>query len=241
MVKTTNKTTRDPYRLAPNKVSSPGIYIKRTGRTPLLQSRRCFKKLFIMLRSKLFSLLCLMFVAISFQAQAQTTERKNNVSLYSSECITEAEVVQAQKEWGDGIVRIGKAFTEKGDYSKVAMEHIQNLYGYDLSSVLFKPTLASIEQFRGTFDAALSYFVGGNETYPEDKGFAIAPYTKVRFENSGIINNSCNMAVSMGNYYFTKTNGEEIKVEFTLGYVKDADGKLRIVVHNSALPYNPGK
>ena len=194
-----------------------------------------------MLKTNLLSLVCLMLFAISAQAQNQKTQGNSNVMLYSSECITEAEVIQAQQEWGAGIVRIGKAFSDKGDYKKAAMDHIQNLYGYDLSSVLFKPTLASIEQFRGTFDAALSYFVGGNESYPEDKGFAIAPYTKVRWENSGIINNSCNMAIAMGNYYFTKTNGEEIKVEFTLGYVKDAEGKLRIVVHNSALPYNPKK
>ena len=84
-------------------------------------------------------------------------------------------------------MKIGKVYSEGGDYKKAAKEEIQNLYGYDLSSVLFKPTLASAKQFRGTFDGALSYFVGGNETYPENKGFAIAPYTKVRWENSGII------------------------------------------------------
>lgn len=164
---------------------------------------------------------------------------QRSLQLYSPACITEAEVVAAQEEWGKGIVKIGKVYSEKGDYKAAAAEHIQNLYGYDLSSVLFKPTLASVDQFRGTFDGALSYFVGGNDTYPEDKGFAIAPYTKVRWENSGIINNSCNMAIAMGNYYFTQTNGEEVKVEYTLGYVKDADEKLRIVVHKSALPYNP--
>ena len=47
------------------------------------------------------------------------------------------------------------------------------------------------------------------------------------------------MAIAMGNYYFTKTNGEEVKVEYTLGYVKDVDGQLRIVVHKSVLPYSP--
>ena len=41
----------------------------------------------------------------------------------------------------------------------------------------------------------------------------------------------------MGNYYFTKADGEEIKVEFTMGYVKDKNGQLRIVVHKSSLPY----
>lgn len=176
-------------------------------------------------------------VTSSLTETEQVADR--SLRLYSSDCITEAEVIQAQNEWGEGIVRIGNAYTKGEDYRKVAEEHIQNLYGYDLSSVLFKPTLASVEQFRGTFDGALSYFVGGNDTYPEDKGFAIAPYTKVRWENSGIINNSCNMAVAMGNYYFTTTKGDEVKVEYTLGYVKDINDKLRIVVHKSALPYDP--
>jgi len=176
--------------------------------------------------------------------QKQESTSQNELSnpataLYSSECITEAEVIAAQKEWGVGIVKIGEVFTNKGDYEKAASDHIQNLYGYDLSSVLFKPTLASVEQFRGTFDSALSYFIGENETYPEDTGFAIKPWTNVRWENSGIINNSCTMAVAMGNYYFTTTSGDEVKVEYTFGYVKDKNNRLRIVVHKSALPYSP--
>lgn len=163
----------------------------------------------------------------------------NNALLYSDACITEREVVEAQKLWGDGIVRIGDVYSNGGDYSNEAAEFIQEMYGYDLSSVLFKPTLASEDQFRSSFDAALSYFVAGNEAYAEDKGFAIKPYTKVKFDNVGIINNSCRMAVAMGNYYFTDTDGGETKVEYTFAYVKDKDGKLRIVTHQSSLPYNP--
>jgi len=147
--------------------------------------------------------------------------------------------VAAQKEWGDGIVKIGQVFADGGDFKQAAKNHIESLYGYDIGMVLFKPTLASEDQFRESFDAALSYFVGDNETYPEDKGFAIAPYTKVRWENSGIYAKKCDMALAMGNYYFTTTSGEEIKVEYTFAYVKDDKGKLRIVAHKSALPYNP--
>ena len=159
--------------------------------------------------------------------------------LYSDECISEREVVTAQKMWGNGIVQIGSVYSAKGDYSKAAADFIQDMYGYDLSSVLFKPTLASSVQFRSSFDSALSYFVGGNEAYPEDKGFAIKPYTKVKFDNVGIINNSCRMAVAMGNYYFTDTKGGETKVEYTFAYVKDKSGTLRIVAHQSSLPYAP--
>jgi hypothetical protein len=172
--------------------------------------------------------------ATSLQAKAL-----DNTLLYSNECITEREVVNAQKMWGNGIVRIGSVFTNKGDYSAEAADFIQDMYGYDLSSVLFKPTLAANDQFRSSFDAALSYFVGGNDAYAEDKGFAIKPYTNVKFDNVGIINNSCRMAVAMGNYFFTDTSGGETKVEYTFAYVKDSDGDLRIVAHQSSLPYNP--
>lgn len=157
----------------------------------------------------------------------------------SAACITEKEVVAAQKAWGEGIVQIGKTFTDGGDYSAAAANHIERFYAYDLSLVLFKPTLASVAQFRGSFDSALSYFVGGNASFPEDSGFAIKPWTKVRWENVGITNNACNMAVAMGNYYFTaKDTGLETKVEYTFGYIRDTQGRLRIVVHQSSVPYS---
>ena len=74
----------------------------------------------------------------------------------------------AQGAWGDGIVRIAAAHAEGGDYEKVAREHIETLYAYGLSPVLFKPTLAKDVQFRSTFEEALSYFVATNNACPED-------------------------------------------------------------------------
>jgi len=156
-------------------------------------------------------------------------------------CITEKEVVAAQKAWGEGIILIGKTYTDGGDYSAAAANHIDQFYAYDLSLVLFKPTLASVDQFRLSFDSALSYFVGGNSSYPEDQGFAIKPWTGVRWKNVGITNNACNMAVAMGNYFFTaKADGSETKVEYTFGYIRDPQGRLKIVVHQSSVPYNAG-
>ena len=161
----------------------------------------------------------------------------DNALLYSDECITEREVVNAQKMWGNGIVRIGSVYSNNGDYALEAADFIQDMYGYDLSSVLFKPTLAANDQFRSSFDAALSYFVGGNDAYAEDKGFAIKPYTNVKFDNVGIINNSCRMAVAMGNYFFTDLEGKEKKVEFTIGVFRTGEGNLKINLHHSSLPY----
>ena len=60
----------------------------------------------------------------------------------------------------------------------------------------------STSQPRGSFDEALSYFVGGD--IEEDKGFAIRPWTNIRFVNEEIIING-SQAIAMGNYDFTKT------------------------------------
>jgi hypothetical protein len=157
------------------------------------------------------------------------------------ECITEKEVIARQEQWGAGIVKIGKVFQDGGDYRAAAADHIDEFYAYDLSLVLFKPTLAAVEQFRPSFDGALSYFVGGNESFPEDKGFAIKPWSKVRWQNTGIMNNVCHMAVAMGNYYFTPAaGGAETKVEYTIGYIRDEEGKLKMAVHSSTIPYSGG-
>ena len=151
--------------------------------------------------------------------------------------ITEAEVSEAQEIWGSGIVAIGQAYLDGGDYAAVAADHVDTLYNYGEGGVLFKPTKAAEEQFRLTEDEALSYFVGGS--VPEDTGFALQPWTAVRFENADIITSE-DSAVAMGNYFFTDgATGNEVKVEYTFGYVRGDDGDLLINVHHSALPYNP--
>ena len=151
------------------------------------------------------------------------------------DAITEADVQAAQQAWGEGIVTIGQAYTNGEDYRAAATAHIEQFYAYGDHTILFKPTLASEEQFRGDFDGALSYFVGGS--IDEDGGFAIAPYTNVRWENEGTIIDS-DSAMAMGNYFFTTTEGEEVKVEYSFGYVQDEDGELKIVLHHSSLPFS---
>lgn len=150
--------------------------------------------------------------------------------------ITEADVEAAQIAWGNGIVAIGAAFTAGEDYEAAARAHIEQFYAYGAHPVLFKPTLAAEDQFRGDFDEALSYFVGGS--IEEDGGFAIAPYTNVRWENEATFIDS-DSAMAMGNYFFTRTSGEEVKVEYSFGYVQDENGDLKIVLHHSSLPYAP--
>ncbi len=149
--------------------------------------------------------------------------------------MTRHDIDNAQQAWGDGIVAIAKAHSDGGDYEAVARNHVETLYAYGMGDVLFKPTLAAVEQFRPTFDEALSYFVASNNACPEDKGFAIKGWTNVRFENAGVILRETT-ALAMGNYFFTTPEGDEVKVEYTFGYMLDEMGALRINVHHSSMP-----
>ena len=95
--------------------------------------------------------------------------------------------------------------------------------------------MAAVQQFRPTFDEALSYFTASNGACPEDTGFAIQGWTNVRFDNQNMILNESS-TIAMGNYFFTSPEGNEVKVEFTFGYLLDSTGALRIHLHHSSLP-----
>ena len=151
--------------------------------------------------------------------------------------IREEDVLSIQKEWADSIISIGKIFLNKGNYRLEAEKTLKKLYAFDISNVLFKPTFASQNQFRNSFEDALSYFVGGN--IEEDNGFAIKPWFKIRFSENKIII-SHDTAIAMGNYYFTSVDDKknETKVEYTFGYIKDKRGNLRINLHHSSIPHS---
>jgi len=160
--------------------------------------------------------------------------------------ITEREVRAAQKLWSDSIKKISKTYLEGGDYVAVAGEAAGNLYGYGHSNVLFKPTKAAERQFRPMAADAMSYFVGSDAVedgaIDEDAGFAInggRGWADVVFDNHQI-DISGNVAIAMGNYYFTSADdGSKTKVEYTFGYKKNADGKVRIFLHHSSVPFQP--
>ncbi len=150
--------------------------------------------------------------------------------------ITQEEVKKIQNTWGEGVVKIGSLKNNRIECEKFTSEFLDNLYAFEIGNVLFKPTKCAIEQFRPTKSEALSYFIAGDDrACDEDKGFAIQPWTKVRFENSGFILEE-DRALSMGNYFFTDLNGDEAKVEYTFGY-KLINGKLKIDLHHSSFPY----
>ena len=150
--------------------------------------------------------------------------------------ITKNKIIEAQKKWGDGIVKIGTLINDETACIEFANRFINSLYDFKNSEVLFKPTKASKEQFRPKIEMALSYFIGGKNSYcEEDDGFAMKPWVEVEFENSGFIFEE-HRALAMGNYFFKDTKGSRLKVEYTFGY-KLSNGELVIDLHHSSLPY----
>ena len=113
--------------------------------------------------------------------------------------ITEDDIRAAQKLWGDAVVTIGAS----GEKAKaVATEAAKTAYSFELGPILFKPTLVNQKSFRPDLEGTVSYFVAGNPKYSEDNGFALKPWTKVRFENDHV-KIFGNKAIAMGHYYFT--------------------------------------
>ena len=151
--------------------------------------------------------------------------------------ITKSQIHETQKKWGDGIVKIGALKDNESECLEFTSSFLNSLYDFENNDVLFKPTKAAEQQFRPNFEMALSYFLGGSQSYcSEDEGFAMKPWLDVKFVNSGfIIENE--RAIAMGNYFFTDSSGAVVKVEYTFGY-KLRNGSLVIDLHHSSLPFS---
>jgi hypothetical protein len=154
--------------------------------------------------------------------------------------ITESEVLAAQKAWGDALVNISTTYDQEGiaPARTLAKKVIDELYAYNSGLVLFKPTLTTGDQtFRTTHKGALSYFVGGDSSFPQDTGFALKGWRKVEIRNAGIFIDG-NTATTMGNVDITDKTGKVTTVDKTWQFIKGNNGKLRIIVHHSSLPYS---
>jgi hypothetical protein len=173
-------------------------------------------------------------VADSSAATPSTLKR-----LVINRSISEGEVLAAQKAWGEALVAISTTYDTKGIAAAKALAEkvIDGAYGYQFGSVLFKPTLTVAPQtFRTTRAGALAYFVGGDPNFPQDTGFALKGWRKVEVKNAGVFI-SDGTATTMGNVMITNKEGKVTTVDKTWQFVKDDNGKLRIVLHHSSLPY----
>ena len=155
--------------------------------------------------------------------------------------ILEKDISDAVSAWGDGLLEISNAYENSGieKATLVAEGMLDELYGFNLGSVLFKPTLSGGSQtFRLTREGALSYFVGQNPVYPQDSGFGIKFWRKVNAEVSAVFIDET-VAMWMGWVTFIDKDEYITKVDKSWGYKLDDTGDLRIVLHHSSLPYVP--
>ena len=151
--------------------------------------------------------------------------------------IKHQDVLDAQKEWAKGIINIGRLYTSGGYYKTFTNSFVDELY-YSYPNMLFKPTKASEVPIRRTREETISYLIGG--AIAEDKGFALAPFSSVNFENNGIIINK-DIAIAMGHYIFTNSKTKtKLKVEYTFVYKKcPYKNSLKIILHHSSIPFKP--
>ena len=147
------------------------------------------------------------------------------------------DIELAQAKWGENLIKIGSLKTNRNASEKATESMLNELYAFDLGKVLFKPTKAAEIQFRLNLEAAKSYFIGGDNSFKEDIGFALQPWVQVKFKNSSVILNNEN-ALAMVNYFFTDPNGLQVKVEYTFSYIRQLKGPLKINMHHSSFPYN---
>ncbi|WP_434668067.1 hypothetical protein [Aeromonas sp. NJAU223] len=154
--------------------------------------------------------------------------------------ITEADVKAAQDGWGKALVQISDDYRTGGiDKARATANAVlDSAYGYADGPVLFKATLASGAQtFRLTKAGALAYFVGHDPAYPADTGFALKNWQRYRYDNAAIYIDG-NMALTMGTVHLVDRDNKEVDVDKTWGFRKGDDGKVRIILHHSSLPYS---
>ncbi|HIF14488.1 MAG TPA: hypothetical protein EYQ86_03855 [Bacteroidetes bacterium] len=150
--------------------------------------------------------------------------------------ITKEDVLKSQNIWCEALVELGHHKNDRARCESLANDLLNNYYAFDKGEVLFKPTRARIVPFRKTKEGARSYFIGGDDNFSEDIGFALEPWSSIRFKNAHIITED-NRAVAMGYYYFKDINGIEMKAEYTIGYMKYDNGEIKIKIHHSSIPY----
>ena len=145
-------------------------------------------------------------------------------------------VSQMQRRWANIVIEIGQEYKKKNNVDNLTSELMQKIYAFDYCDVLFKPTLAKVDQFRSSKEEFLSYFLGQNNTCKEDSGFAIKNWKSIEFKNYKITEYN-NYLLSMGNYFFKNQENEILKVEYTFGFIKINNNELRINLHHSSIPY----
>ena len=124
--------------------------------------------------------------------------------------ITKSMVIEAQTTWGKGVVQIGTLKNSPKECVVFTKQFVEQLYAFEHSTVLFKPTKCAVQQFRPSAAEAISYFIAGEQrACQEDKGFALQPWTqcsvrKLRFD-FGRHSGNCNGQLLFYRFRWTRS------------------------------------
>ena len=69
--------------------------------------------------------------------------------------LTKEDIIKAQKEWAEGIIKMGKISNDRLSLESFVSDFLDNAYNFQ-ADVLFKPTKAKAEQFRNDKESATS-------------------------------------------------------------------------------------
>ena len=156
----------------------------------------------------------------------------------SNEVFTSQMVKDTLQLWCDNVIITGKVYTDD-DVKVQANQVLSDNYDYDNGKVLFKPTLTFDKQtFRSTKESALSYFIVNNKNFPNDSGFKLKPWIKVWFTDEDFILDD-NLAIVQCNVSLIGANGDQIMVNKSFVFKIWDDGRIRIILHHSSLPFVP--
>jgi len=190
---------------------------------------------------RIILLITILSVALPVGALASKNAAASSSQNVVNSNITLEEVQAAQAAWGAALIKISREFKSGGLRKATATANatLDAAYGYSMGPVLFKPTLTSGDQtFRTTKEGALAYFVGNNKKFPSDSGFALKGWEKFEYKNAAV-HIYGEMALTTGNVMLTDDKGNTTTVDKTWGFKKDDQGKIRIVLHHSSLPFAP--
>lgn len=189
--------------------------------------------------SSILALVAVVCVTLPLTSVKSFAKGSNSYIEIVNNNITVEEVKKAIDGWGAALLAISAEHETNGAAASLALAEkvVDAAYGYNMGAVLFKPTLTSgVQTFRTTRAGAIAYFVGGNSRFPNDNGFAIKDWKKFGYKKAAIYING-DIALTMGNVMLTDSKGKVTTVDKTWGFKKDQNGKLRIVLHHSSLPF----
>lgn len=194
--------------------------------------------LWIAMKARLIASLSAMALPLSVTSAG--VAMADNLPMRMNSNITEQQVLSIQQAWCNGLLAISNAYAAGGFAAAetTASKILDQAYAYQYGPVAFKPTLTQPPQtFRGTKEGAMAYFVGGNSSYPNDKGFAIKPWQKCSIRNQ-VIQLHGDLAITMGNVDLTDSSGKVTTVDKTWAFLREPDGAVRIILHHSSLPFS---